>query len=546
METPEIKVKMETPEIDASLMNVLRGPKGDKGDAFTYEDFTEEQLAQLHGQDGLPGPSGVYIGTEEPEDENINVWINPQGTVSPSGNTLIAGIGIDITNDVVSIDDTMVATKNDIPIVPPVPTNVSAFNNDAGYITSNDLPEMPELATVATSGSYSDLKNKPAIPIYTPGDGITINNGVISATGITYLGGSGIDIINNTISEKPIKRIELGNYLSNLSHLEQEEKNYLINMLVNGIQDYPCVITYNDEGRMMVFSAIDAKLDIYNRKYYGYFNGNNNQAITFWVEAQLNNNNEWEPKDNILNYNITTKVKSNNLIMNNNGKLSSDVSTLTDNFLVIKNNYAKLTDIPEAELPVISTGDAGKVLGVKSDETGVEWTTVESGSSGGYEVYEMTSTAVSNNAELITLAQAGNMPKAIFYQSGYYKLCYHNGRNFTYISNYYTASNGGLVGFGYIMVLFTDTTLTALQSISYNGANVDGKSVICYGKSNLQGTSDTTAHANFQYLKETVIPSIPVSSLNAASALYLKDTNGKVYEITVDTSGNIVATAQEV
>lgn len=188
METPEIKVKMETPEITASLMNVLKGPKGDKGDAFTFEDFTEEQLEQLQGRDGEPGPSGVYIGTEAPEDEDVNVWINPQGTVSPSGNTLTAGIGIDITNDVVSIDDTVVATKRDIPIVPTVPTNVSAFNNDAGYITSNDLPEMPELATVATSGSYSDLKNKPAIPIYTPGNGITINNGVISANGTVYSG----------------------------------------------------------------------------------------------------------------------------------------------------------------------------------------------------------------------------------------------------------------------------------------------------------------------------------------------------------------------
>ena len=73
METPEIKVKMETPKITASLMNVLKGPKGDKGDAFTFEDFTEEQLDQLQGRDGEPGVSGVYVGTEEPSDENVNV-----------------------------------------------------------------------------------------------------------------------------------------------------------------------------------------------------------------------------------------------------------------------------------------------------------------------------------------------------------------------------------------------------------------------------------------------------------------------------------------
>lgn len=61
------------------------------------------------------------------------------------------------------------------------PTVVSAFTNDAGYITSAEVPAQqqvnwnatsgvtsiankPNLATVATSGSYNDLSNKPSIP----------------------------------------------------------------------------------------------------------------------------------------------------------------------------------------------------------------------------------------------------------------------------------------------------------------------------------------------------------------------------------------------
>lgn len=62
------------------------------------------------------------------------------------------------------------------------PTNVSYWTNDAGYITSAALPtktsdltndgsdgsstyvEADELSTVATSGSYNDLTNKPTIP----------------------------------------------------------------------------------------------------------------------------------------------------------------------------------------------------------------------------------------------------------------------------------------------------------------------------------------------------------------------------------------------
>lgn len=55
-----------------------------KGDPFTYEDFTDEQLADLKGEKGDKGDtgdSGVYIGSETPPD-NVNVWIDPNGRPS--------------------------------------------------------------------------------------------------------------------------------------------------------------------------------------------------------------------------------------------------------------------------------------------------------------------------------------------------------------------------------------------------------------------------------------------------------------------------------
>lgn len=45
------------------------GPQGEKGDAFTYADFTEEQLAALKGEKGDPGETG-QAGAQGEKGEN--------------------------------------------------------------------------------------------------------------------------------------------------------------------------------------------------------------------------------------------------------------------------------------------------------------------------------------------------------------------------------------------------------------------------------------------------------------------------------------------
>jgi hypothetical protein len=55
------------------------------------------------------------------------------------------------------------------PSIPVVPTTVSSFTNDAGYINSssltwNNISGKPAFVTVAITGSYNDLTNKPTIP----------------------------------------------------------------------------------------------------------------------------------------------------------------------------------------------------------------------------------------------------------------------------------------------------------------------------------------------------------------------------------------------
>lgn len=67
------------------------GKPGEKGEPFTYDDFTPEQLERLKGDpftyddftpeqlEGLRGESGVEISETEPIDPDVDVWINPNG-----------------------------------------------------------------------------------------------------------------------------------------------------------------------------------------------------------------------------------------------------------------------------------------------------------------------------------------------------------------------------------------------------------------------------------------------------------------------------------
>lgn len=80
------------------------GQQGEKGDPFTYEDFTPEQLASLKGD---PGVSGVYVGSGDMPD-GYNIQIDPEGSgveslvlsvngIEPdgNGNVEIGGVSVE-------------------------------------------------------------------------------------------------------------------------------------------------------------------------------------------------------------------------------------------------------------------------------------------------------------------------------------------------------------------------------------------------------------------------------------------------------------------
>lgn len=70
-----------------------QGPKGDKGDAFTYADFTAEQLAALKGEKGDTGATGPQgpkgdtgdTGAQGPKGDTGET--GPQGPQGPKGDT---------------------------------------------------------------------------------------------------------------------------------------------------------------------------------------------------------------------------------------------------------------------------------------------------------------------------------------------------------------------------------------------------------------------------------------------------------------------------
>lgn len=126
------------------------------------------------GNDGIPGKDGkdgsdqVYIGADEPTDERVKLWIDTDATPSSevvswddvedkpeipapyelpvaSATTLggiKVGVGLDITNGVLSATGDAVATA----------------------IDWSNVQNKPAFADVATSGDYNDLSNKPTIP----------------------------------------------------------------------------------------------------------------------------------------------------------------------------------------------------------------------------------------------------------------------------------------------------------------------------------------------------------------------------------------------
>lgn len=225
---PDISNLASTTYVDnriASAIDIVEGEIPDVSDMATKtwvnnQGYLTEQVQSDWTEYNQDDPA--YI-KNKPLEANLvagnNISITASGNniiisstaSAASGTQYQAGTGIDITGDVISVDNT-VAMKTDIPDVTSYVTSsqVSAIVEAA----TGDIPTQVQSDWAQTaSGSVDFIKNKPeteAITVSTlvAGNNITItasgDNVVISSTGgssgTSYSAGTGIDITNNTIS----------------------------------------------------------------------------------------------------------------------------------------------------------------------------------------------------------------------------------------------------------------------------------------------------------------------------------------------------------
>lgn len=157
---------------DEIAQKVQVGAKGEDGKSAYqlaveagYEGSETEWLASLKGKDGKDGTNGIN-GTNGKDGKD--------GTNGVDGKTPVKGVDYFTTAEIQQIEEAAAAKVD-----------------TSGYAKTADL------STVATSGSYNDLKDKPTIPAayelpvasattlggVKVGSGLDITNGVLSATG---------------------------------------------------------------------------------------------------------------------------------------------------------------------------------------------------------------------------------------------------------------------------------------------------------------------------------------------------------------------------
>ena len=163
----DIKTEVETALAEAKASGEFKGDPGDKGESFTYEDFTPEQLESLKGKDGDDGytpQKGIDYFDGEKGDPFTYEDFTPEQLESLKGDPYIL-----TEADKAEIKDAVLAD---------VPTKTSQLENDSGFITAEDIPEIPE-----SDFSQFIEETVSSVNLYAPTTEGFTNNAMITSNG---------------------------------------------------------------------------------------------------------------------------------------------------------------------------------------------------------------------------------------------------------------------------------------------------------------------------------------------------------------------------
>ena len=196
---------------DGNYDNLTNKPTIPSTTGLASETYVDNAIDTLVGGAGAAFDTLVEIQNAMATDAELATAIN----------------GLSIPTDVSDLTDTtnlldhFSGSYNDLtnkPTIPTVPTNVSEFTNDAGYLTSvgtisyNSLSDKPTLfdgnynsltnKPLLFSGNYNDLTNKPTIPtVPTNVSAFTNDAGYVTTdTNTTYSAGNGLSLSGTTFA----------------------------------------------------------------------------------------------------------------------------------------------------------------------------------------------------------------------------------------------------------------------------------------------------------------------------------------------------------